>query len=195
SRPWATKDVVGAQRFLQRLWRLIVDENTGEVLTDDAALTDEDNKHLHRTIAGVRDDYANLRVNTVVAKLIEYVNYLTKTYPGAVPAGAVLPLVVMASPVAPHIAEELWKKLGHDDTVTYEPFPTFEEKWLKDDEVELPVQINGKVRSRITVAADASQEAIIEIALADEKIAAQVEGKNLIKQIVIPGRMVNLVVK
>ncbi|WP_293950974.1 leucine--tRNA ligase [uncultured Corynebacterium sp.] len=195
SRPWATKDVVGAQRFLQRLWRLIVDEHTGEVLTDDAALTDEDNKHLHRTIAGVRDDYANLRVNTVVAKLIEYVNYLTKTYPGAVPAGAVLPLVVMASPVAPHIAEELWKKLGHDDTVTYEPFPTFEEKWLKDDEVELPVQINGKVRSRITVAADASQEAIIEIALADEKIAAQVEGKNLIKQIVIPGRMVNLVVK
>ena len=195
SRPWATKDVVGAQRFLQRLWRLIVDENTGEVLTRDEALTDEDNKYLHRTIAGVRDDYANLRVNTVVAKLIEYVNYLTKTYPGAVPVGAVLPLVVMASPVAPHIAEELWNKLGHDATVTYESFPTFEEKWLKDDEVELPVQINGKVRSRITVAADASQEAIIEVALADEKIAAQVEGKNLIKQIVIPGRMVNLVVK
>lgn len=195
SRPWATKDVVGAQRFLQRLWRLIVDENTGEVLTRDEALTDEDNKHLHRTIAGVRDDYANLRVNTVVAKLIEYVNYLTKTYPDTIPTGAVLPLVVMVSPVAPHIAEELWKKLGHTDTVTYEPFPTFEEKWLTDDEVELPVQINGKVRSRITVAADASQEQIIEAALADEKIAPQIEGKNLVKQIVIPGRMVNLVVK
>ncbi len=195
SRPWATKDVVGAQRFLQRLWRLIVDENTGEALTRDEALTDEDNKHLHRTIAGVRDDYANLRVNTVVAKLIEYVNYLTKTYPDTIPTGAVLPLVVMVSPVAPHIAEELWKKLGHTDTVTYEPFPTFEEKWLTDDEVELPVQINGKVRSRITVAADASQEQIIEIALADEKIAPQIEGKNLVKQIVIPGRMVNLVVK
>ena len=119
SRPWATKDVVGAQRFLQRLWRLIVDENTGEVLARDEALTDEDNKHLHRTIAGVRDDYANLRVNTVVAKLIEYVNYLTKTYPDTIPTGAVLPLVVMVSPVAPHIAEELWKKLGHTDTVTY----------------------------------------------------------------------------
>ena len=195
SRPWATKDVVGAQRFLQRLWRLIVDENTGEALTRDEALTDEDNKHLHRTIAGVRDDYANLRVNTVVAKLIEYVNYLTKTYPDTIPTGAVLPLVVMVSPVAAHIAEELWKKLGHTDTVTYEPFPTFEEKWLTDDEVELPVQINGKVRSRITVAADASQEQIIEIALADEKIAPQIEGKNLVKQIVIPGRMVNLVVK
>src|SRR5699024_7260524 len=133
--------------------------------------------------------------NTVVAKLIEYVNYLTKTYPDTIPTGAVLPLVVMVSPVAPHIAEELWKKLGHGDTVTYEPFPTFEEKWLTDDEVELPVQINGKVRSRITVAADATQEQIIEVALADDKIAPQLEGKNLVKQIVIPGRMVNLVVK
>ena len=195
SRPWATKDVVGAQRFLQRLWRLVVDENTGEVLTRDEVLTDDDNKQLHRTIAGVRDDYTNLRVNTVVAKLIEYVNYLTKTYPDTIPAGAVLPLIVMVSPVAPHIAEELWKKLGHDDTVTYEPFPTFEEKWLTDDEIELPVQVNGKVRGRITVAADASQEQVIEAALADEKVQEQISGKNLIKQIVVPGRMVNLVVK
>lgn len=195
SRPWATKDVVGAQRFLQRLWRLVVDENTGEVLTRDEVLTDDDNKQLHRTIAGVRDDYTNLRVNTVVAKLIEYVNYLTKTYPDTIPAGAVLPLIVMVSPIAPHIAEELWKKLGHDDTVTYEPFPTFEEKWLTDDEIELPVQVNGKVRGRITVAADASQEQVIEAALADEKVQEQISGKNLIKQIVVPGRMVNLVVK
>src|SRR5699024_9515035 len=110
------------------------------------------------------------------------------------PAGAVLPLIVMVSPVAPHIAEELWKKLGHDDTVTYEPFPTFEEKWLTDDEIELPVQVNGKVRGRITVAADASQEQVIEAALADEKVQEQISGKNLIKQIVVPGRMVNLVV-
>ncbi|ALC07064.1 Leucine-tRNA ligase [Corynebacterium deserti GIMN1.010] len=195
SRPWATKDVVGAQRFLQRLWRLVVDENTGDVLTRDDALTDEDNKQLHRTIAGVRDDYANLRVNTVVAKLIEYVNYLTKTYPGNVPAGAVTPLIVMVSPIAPHIAEELWKLLGNTDTITYETFPTFEEKWLKDDEIELPVQVNGKVRGRILVAADATQEQVIELALADEKVQEHITGKNLIKQIVVPGRMVNLVVK
>ena len=195
SRPWATKDVVGAHRFLQRLWRLVVDEATGEVYTVDAELSDEDNKQLHRTIAGVRDDYANLRDNTVVAKLIEYVNYLTKTYPNDVPLAAVEPLVVMVSPLAPHIAEELWSKLGHDETITFTPFPTFEEKWLVDDEIELPVQINGKVKARITVPADAAQDDVVAVALADEKIAALVEGKNLVKQIVVPGRMVNLVVK
>ena len=195
SRPWATKDVVGAHRFLQRLWRLVVDEDTGEVYTVDAELTDEDNKQLHRTIAGVRDDYANLRDNTVVAKLIEYVNYLTKTYPNDVPLAAVEPLVIMVSPLAPHIAEELWSKLGHDETITFTTFPTFEEKWLVDDEIELPVQVNGKVKARIMVPADAAQDDVVAVALADEKVADLVEGKNLIKQIVVPGRMVNLVVK
>ena len=195
SRPWATKDVVGAHRFLQRLWRLVVDENTGEVYTVDAELSDEDNKQLHRTIAGVRDDYANLRDNTVVAKLIEYVNYLTKTYPNDVPLAAVEPLVIMVSPLAPHIAEELWSKLGHDETITFTTFPTFEEKWLVDDEIELPVQVNGKVKARIMVPADAGQDDVVAVALADEKVAALVEGKNLVKQIVVPGRMVNLVVK
>ncbi|RNE48098.1 leucine--tRNA ligase [Corynebacterium alimapuense] len=195
SRPWATKDVVGAQRFLQRMWRLIVDEETGEVVTTDAALSDEDNKHLHRTIEGVRDDYNNLRVNTVVAKLIEYVNYLTKTYPKQVPLAAVEPLTIMAAPVAPHIAEELWKRLGHDETITFAPFPTYEDKWLVDDEIELPVQINGKVRARIMVPADADKDAIIAQALAEPNVESHLEGKNLVKQIVVPGRMVNLVVK
>ncbi|GAB2516467.1 Leucine--tRNA ligase [Corynebacterium atrinae] len=194
SRPWATKDVVGAQRFLQRMWRLIIDESTGDILTTDAALTDEDNKYLHRTIEGVRDDYANLRVNTVVAKLIEYVNYLTKTYPQEVPLAAVEPLVIMVAPVAPHIAEELWKRLGHTDTVAFVDFPTFDEKWLVDDEIELPVQINGKVRARVVVPADASEEAIMERVLAEPNVAAHLEGKNLRKQIIIPGRMINLVI-
>ncbi|AWB82855.1 leucine--tRNA ligase [Corynebacterium yudongzhengii] len=195
SRPWATKDVVGAHRFLQRLWRLIIDEETGEVYTRDAELTDDDNKALHRTIAGVREDYAHLRDNTVVAKLIEYVNYLTKTYPGEVPLAAVEPLVIMVAPVAPHIAEELWSRLGHDETITFVSFPTFEEKWLVDDEITLPVQVNGKVRGRVTVPADADQDAVVDAALADSKIASHVEGKDLVKKIVVPGRMVNLVVK
>jgi len=195
SRPWATKDVVGAQRFLQRLWRLVVSEETGDALTEQLELTDEDNKQLHRTIEGVRDDYDNLRVNTVVAKLIEYVNYLTKTYPDAVPTAAVEPLVIMVAPVAPHIAEELWKRLGHTGTVAFEDFPTYDEKWLVDDEIELPVQINGKVRARVMVPADAPQEAVIARVLEEPRIASAVEGKNLIKQIVVPGRMVNLVVK
>lgn len=195
SRPWATKDVVGAHRFLQRLWRLAVDETSGAPAVVEAALTDEDLKQLHRTIAGVRDDYEHLRDNTVAAKLIEYVNYLTKTYPGGAPRAAVEPLVQMVSPLAPHIAEELWSVLGHTETITFEPFPEFDEQWLTDDTVEVPVQINGKVKARIDVAADASKDDLEAAARADERVAALVAGKNVVKVIAIPGRMVNLVVK
>ena len=195
SRPWATKDVVGAHRFLQRLWRLAVDETSGAPAVVEAELTDADLKQLHRTIAGVRDDYEHLRDNTVAAKLIEYVNYLTKTYPGGAPRAAVEPLVQMVSPLAPHIAEELWSVLGHTETITFEPFPEFDEQWLVDDTVEVPVQINGKVKARIDVAADASKDDLEAAARADERVAALVAGKNVVKVIAIPGRMVNLVVK
>jgi len=195
SRPWATKDVVGSQRFLQRLWRLAVNEDTGELATTDAKLSEDDLKQLHRTIAGVRDDYENLRLNTVVAKLIEYVNYLTKTYRTEAPRAAVEPIAQLVSPIAPHIAEELWQRFGHEETITYQPFPTFEEKYLVDDEIEVPVQINGKVKARINVAADADQEAVFEVALADAKITELTSGKNVVKKIYVPGRMVNLVVK
>ena len=195
SRPWATKDVVGSQRFLQRLWRLAVNEDTGELATTDANLSEDDLKQLHRTIAGVRDDYENLRLNTVVAKLIEYVNYLTKTYRTEAPRAAVEPIAQLVSPIAPHIAEELWQRFGHDETITYQPFPAFEEKYLVDDEIEVPVQINGKVKARINVAADADQEAVFEVVLADAKIAELTSGKNVVKKIYVPGRMVNLVVK
>ena len=195
SRPWATKDVVGAHRFLQRLWRLVVSEASGEVSVVDASLTEDDLKALHRTIAGVRDDYEHLRDNTVAAKLIEYVNYLTKTYPSGAPRDAVEPLVQMVSPLAPHIAEELWSVLGHSETITFEPFPEFDEQWLVDDTVEVPVQINGKVKARIDVATDASKGDLEAAALADERVADLVAGKNVVKVIAIPGRMVNLVVK
>ena len=195
SRPWATKDVVGAHRFLQRLWRLVVSEASGEVSVVDASLTEDDLKALHRTIAGVRDDYEHLRDNTVAAKLIEYVNYLTKTYPSGAPRDAVEPLVQMVSPLAPHIAEELWSVLGHSETITFEPFPEFDEQWLVDDTVEVPVQINGKVKARIDVATDATKDDLEAAALADDRVADLVAGKNVVKVIAIPGRMVNLVVK
>ncbi|WP_301925658.1 class I tRNA ligase family protein, partial [Corynebacterium glaucum] len=195
SRPWATKDVVGAHRFLQRLWRLAVNEETGELAVTDAELTTDDAKQLHRTVAGVREDYEALRLNTVAAKLIEYVNYLTKTYPAGAPRDAVTPLVQMVSPLAPHLAEELWAKLGHEGTITFEPFPTFDEQLLVDDTVELPVQINGKVKARVDVPAEASQDEIEAVALADPRVAELTEGKNVVKTIVVPGRMVNLVVK
>ena len=196
SRPWATKDVVGAQRFLQRAWRLAVDENTGKGSVSDDALTDDDLKALHRTIAGVHENYAELRDNTAVAKLIEYVNYLTKTYSaGPAPRAAVEPLVQMLSPVAPHIAEEMWEILGHSEGITYEAFPEWDEKWLVDDTIELPVQVMGKLRGRINVATDASREDIEAAALEEPNVASHIEGKTVAKIIVVPGKMVNIVAK
>ena len=197
SRPWATKDVVGAQRLLQRVWRLVVDEATGDLRVSDAALTDDDNKAVHRAVAGVTDDYANLRDNTAVAKIIECVNHLTRVYgnEAATPRAAAEAVVLMLAPVAPHISEELWGRLGHEDTLAHGPWPSFEDKWLVDDSVEYPVQINGKVRGHIEAPADADREAVQELALADAHVQSLIEGKNLVKVIVVPGRMVNLVVK
>lgn len=193
SRPWATKDVVGAQRFLQRVWRLVVDEETGAVRVTDGAPSDATLKALNRTVEGVDADYAALRDNTAGAKLIEFTNHLTKEYPAGAPRSAVEPLVLMLAPLAPHIAEELWNMLGHTESLAHGPFPTVDEKWLVDDTVDYPIQVNGKVRSRITVAADASREDVQAVALADEKIVALLDGKAPKKVIVVPGRMVNVV--
>lgn len=197
SRPWATKDVVGAQRFLQRAWRLAVDEETGEAAVTDAAPSEDDLRAIHRTIAGVREDYAELRDNTAVAKLIEFVNYLTKAYAqgGGAPRAAVEPLVLMMAPVAPHIAEEMWSRLGHTGGLAYEPFPVADEKWLVDDTIEVPVQVMGKVRGRIQIAPDASREEMEAAALAEEKVAQFIAGKTVAKVIVVPGKLVNIVAK
>ncbi len=195
SRPWATKDVVGAQRFLQRLWRLVVDETTGELRVSTVDATDDDRKQLHKTIAGVREDYAELRFNTAGAKLIELNNHITKKYGAteATPRELVEPLVLMLAPLAPHVAEELWKRLGHADSLVHGPFPVVDEKYLVEETVEYPIQVNGKVRSRVTVPADASGDAVQAAALADEKVAALVGDGKPRKVIVVPGRLINIV--
>jgi leucyl-tRNA synthetase len=193
SRPWATKDVVGAYRFLQRVWRLVVDEQTGtERATEHEALDDETLKLLHRTIAGVSEDYASLRNNTAAAKLIEYTNHLTKQ--GVRARTALEPLVLMVAPLAPHLAEELWKRLGHDTSLAHGPFPVADPQFLVEDTVEYPVQVNGKVRSKITVSADADADTLETAALADEKVQAFLNGATPKKVIVVAGRLVNLVV-
>jgi len=194
SRPWATKDVVGAQRFLQRVWRTVVDEETGAVRVTETEPDEASNRLLHKTIDGVRDDYINMRDNTAIAKLIEFTNHLTKQFGDGAPRALVEPLVLMLAPVAPHIAEELWERLGHADSLVAGPFPEADPALLVEDSVEYPVQVNGKVRSRITVAADAEQDAIRSAALADEKIVPLLDGGEPKKVIVVPGRMVNIVV-
>jgi leucyl-tRNA synthetase len=197
SRPWATKDVIGAHRFLQRVWRLVVDENTGGSRVPDGTdgqLTPDTLRALHRTIAGVSEDYAALRNNTATAKLIEYTNHLTKQNLDKVPRAAVEPLVMMLAPLAPHMAEELWLRLGNNTSLAHGPFPEVDPAYLVDDTVEYPVQVNGKVRGRVVVAADADSDALKAAALADEKVQAFLAGAAPRKVIVVPGRLVNLVV-
>jgi leucyl-tRNA synthetase len=194
SRPWSTRDVVGSHRFLQRLWRNLVDEQTGVLTVVDTEPGTETLRLLHRTIDGVHTDYLALHYNTAAAKLIELNNHLTKQYgPGAVPRAVAESLVLLLAPLCPHIAEELWSLLGHGETLTYTPFPVAERAYLVADTVEYPIQVNGKVRSRITVAADADRETVQATALADEKIVALLEGATPRKVIVVPARLVNIV--
>jgi leucyl-tRNA synthetase len=192
SRPWETRDVVGMYRFLQRLWRNVVDEETGELALLATGADIETQRLLHRTISGVRDDMEALRFNTAIAKLIEFNNHLTKL--GGCPLDMAEPLVLMIAPLAAHLAEELWAKLGHDESVAYQSFPEADPALLVADTVEYPVQVNGKVRGRITVAADLGTADIEAAAVADQKVAAYLAGATPKKVIVVPGRMVNIVI-
>ena len=191
SRPWETRDVVGMYRFLQRLWRNVVDEETGDVAVLDTDSTIDTQRLLHRTIAGVRDDMEALRFNTAIAKLIELNNHLTKL--GGCPRDIADPLVLMVAPLAAHLAEELWAKLGHAESVAYQPFPTADPALLVAETVEYPVQVNGKVRGHVIVAAGTEPSGVEAAALADDKVIASLAGATPKKVIVIPGRMVNIV--
>jgi leucyl-tRNA synthetase len=193
SRPWATKDVVGAQRFLQRVWRNVVDEETGGVRVTDAELDEETLRALHKTVAGVREDFAEMRYNTAAAKLIELNNHVTKHFGDGGPRAVIEPIVLMLAPLCPHVAEELWARLGHDGSLVHGPFPVADERYLVEDTVEYPIQVNGKVRSRVVVPASASTEEVTKAALAEEKIAALVNGGEPRRVIVVPGRLVNVV--
>lgn len=197
SRPWSTSDVSGVYRFLQRLWRNIVDEETGKVKVSEASTSEDLKKLLHKTIASVASDYDSLSFNTAIAKLFELNNEVTK-FVGAgndCPREIAQAMVLMVAPLAPHIGQELWSILGHENMLVYEPFPNADEKYLVDDTLEIPVQILGKVKSRINVAPDASAQEIEAIARADEKTQSLLEGKTVVKVIAVPGRMINFVLK
>ena len=190
SRPWETRDVVGMHRFLQRIWRNLVDEETGELRLGAAADIDTV-RLLHRTINDVRADMDDLHFNTAIAKMIELNNALTKL--GACPHDLAESLVLMIAPLCPHIAEELWSKLGHTDSLTNTPFPVADPALLVSENTELPVQVNGKFRSRIVVPTDATDDQVRAAALADDKVIAALAGAIPKKIIVVPGRTVNIV--
>ena len=191
SKPWDTRAVVGSQRFLQRLWRNVVDEETGEVVVVDASLDAETSRVLHRTIDAVRTDYAELGFNTAIARLTELNNALTKLE-GGVPRDAAEQLVLMVAPLAPHIAEELWMRLGHEESLVHAAFPVADPALLVEDTVTCVVQVRGKVRDRIEVPADISEDDLRALALASAKVRAAVPDG--IRTVVVRApRLVNVV--
>jgi len=173
SKPWDTRAVVGPQRFLQRLWRNVVDEETGELVVTDTPLDDATARVLHRTIDAVRTDYASLGFNTAIARLTELNNAVTKLSDG-VPREAAEALVLMVAPLAPHIAEELWARLGHAESLVHHDFPVADPALLVEDTVTCVVQVRGKVRDRLEVPSDITEDALRALALASEKVQAAV---------------------
>jgi leucyl-tRNA synthetase len=183
------------QRFLQRLWRNIVDEDSGDTHITEEPASEELRRALHRCIDGVRGDMENLRFNTAIAKLIELNNELTPYVAanGACPREIAEPLASLLSPLCPHLAEEMWQRLGHSETITYRDFPIADPALLASDTIEIPVQINGKVRSRIVIAVGASRDELYAAAMADPKVQEMLAGATPTKEIVVPGRLVNFV--
>ncbi len=192
-RPWETRSVVGSHRLLQRVWRNLVDEETGQLRVVDDEVDDELRRLLHRTIDGVGADMDSLRFNTAISKITELNNELTKR--GTATSRQVADaLVRMLAPLAPHVAEELWQRIGGAGSVTRASFPTADPRLLIEDMIELPVQVNGKLRAKIFVAADADEATVLELALAEPNVLAHVDGRELRKSILVPSRMVNFVV-
>ena len=196
SRPWNTRDVIGMQRFLQRVWRNLVDEDTGALRVSGDTAPVGLLRETHKAIAGVAADMQNLRFNTAIAKLIELNNALTAhvNEHGSTPREVAVALVQMLSPLCPHVGEELWQRLGNDDTVTYVDFPTANAELLVEDTIEIPVQVNGKLRSKVTVDTGASDDTIKQLALTDPKIVAIVGDAQPKKVIVVPQKLINIVI-
>jgi leucyl-tRNA synthetase len=185
AKPWAMGGVDGVYRFLARVWRLFIDDEADGMKLNTAiqdAEPDRDTlRMLHRTIQKVTEDLEGMRFNTAIAAMMEYTNHLT---PQKVrPRAALEPLVLLLSPFAPHLAEELWSALGHEKTLAYEPWPAFDPALTKEDEIEVPVQINGKVRAKVMVPPDINEAGLRSRVLEDARVQEQLAGKTLRREV------------
>ncbi len=192
-RPWETQSVVGSQRLLQRVWRNLVDEETGSLHVNEDEMPADLRRILNQTIQSVRNDMENLRFNTAIARITELNNQITKLSTGT-PREAAEVLVHLLSPLVPHIAEELWEMLGHEQSIVYSPFPEADSNFLVDELIEVPIQINGKLKSKVTVRSDCPNSELIEIAMGDPKISSLIADKEIKKEIVVDGKLVNFVI-
>jgi leucyl-tRNA synthetase len=189
-KPWNTQGVEGLSRFLNRSWRMVLGDDNGAGL-DDAPMSKDLQRVLHQTIKKVTVDAETLDFNTAISQLMICLNEFTKAQSRN--RQAMETYVLLLAPFAPHLCEELWQRLGHEDTLTYEAWPEYDEACLKVDSVEILVQINGKPKSRLDVPAGADRDALQELALADETIKELLQGKQIRKVIAVPGRLVNIV--
>jgi leucyl-tRNA synthetase len=196
TKPWSMRGIEGLYRFLGRVWRLIIDDRAPETRLNASVQSvqpDVDTlRKLHQTIKKVTDDLDGMRFNTAIASMMEFTNYLTRLE--VRPRAALESFVLLLSPFAPHLAEELWTAFGHAKTLAYEPWPAYDENLIREDTLEVPVQINGKVRSKVNVTSDIGEDALRTTALSDERIRALIAGKQVRKVIVVPGKLVNIVV-
>lgn len=192
-KPWSMQGVEGGHRFLQKSWRMIVDEETGllDKSVQDAEPDEQTLRLLHKTIKKVGDDIETFGFNTAISAMMIFVNHLSRQ--DLKPKQIVEKFVLILSPFAPHIAEELWEKLEHTQSLTYENWPTYDKELVKEKEIELAVQVNGKIKDKIVVAADANDEQIKQKALECPKVVAAIAGKTPKKVIVIKSRLVNIV--
>ncbi|TDC47829.1 leucine--tRNA ligase [Jiangella ureilytica] len=191
SRPWETRAVVGSLRFLQRVWRNVVSEQTGEVVVGAAPADDETRRILHRTIDAVRTEMEAMRFNTAIARMIELNNHLTKL--DTVPREAAEALVLMMAPVAPHVAEELWSRLGHPESLVREPFPVADPVYLVEETVTCVVQVAGKVRDRLEVPPSISEDDLRALALESEAVQRSLDGRPVRTVVVRAPKLVNVV--
>ncbi|WP_347549213.1 leucine--tRNA ligase [Pseudalkalibacillus hwajinpoensis] len=188
---WSNNGLDGARRFLDRVWRLYGEGDIKNSSITEAAPTEEMERVYHETVKKVTEDMEGLRFNTAVSQMMVFVNEAYKQE--TVSVNLMEGLVKLLSPIAPHLAEELWQALGHEETLAYANWPMFDESKLTVDEVEIVVQINGKLRAKISIPAEASRDEMQEIALEHEKIKDQLDGKTLRKVIAVPGKLVNIV--
>lgn len=197
TKPWSMAGVGGVRNFLDRSWRMIVQQDAADVVLAqeivDQQCDSDQARVLHRTIRRVTEDIENLSFNTAIARMMEFVNFFTRQR--SRPRAAMQAYVLLLSPFAPHVAEELWRTLGGKTTLAYEPWPTWDEAALIESTLEIPLQINGKLRAKIVVAANSSREELQQAALQQPRIQAELSGKQIVKTIVVPGRLVNFVAK
>ena len=194
SKPWNTAGITGVHSFLKKLWKLYHSGENGEFYVNDSPPSEgsgEVMKVLHKTIKKVEEDIENFSFNTSVSTFMIAVNELTALKCNN--REVLEPLLILISPYAPHIAEELWEKLGHKESIAFAPFPTFEEKYLVESTKNYPVSFNGKMRFTMELPLDMSKEAIEEAVMANEKTQAQLQGRTPKKVIVVPGKIVNIV--